>query len=361
MPTQHVYRRLAQRLDAIPNGFPATESGVELRLLAKMFTPQEAALAAAMRLSRESADDIAARAGVDPDQAYRTLKDMVRKGLIRFRRSAGRLTFALMPFVVGIYEEQLPRMDAELARLFEQYFQETQGGGVTRDAPPVHRVIPVEESISLDLEIFPYERASELVEAARSWGVRDCICRVQQRLIGKGCDHPVENCLVLAPIEGAFDHSDVDRAIAKEEALDILRQAEETGLVHSTGNYRDRHHYICNCCTCCCGVLRGVAEFDIPTAIAHSDFRALVDAEICVACGDCVERCQFGALSVSDETCRVDPTRCVGCGLCATVCPTGALELERRPAGEVPTPPANIKEWMTLRAQARGVSTSDIL
>jgi electron transport complex protein RnfB len=359
--TEEVYRKLAQRLNDIPNGFPATESGVELRLLAKIFTPEQAALAAVMRLTREPAADIATRAGVDPKAANRTLKDMVRKGLIRFRKGDSKLTFGLMPFVVGLYEEQLPRMDAEMATLFEQYVQETRGGGITSYAPAVHRVIPVEEVIPFDLEIFPYERASELVEAARSWGVRDCICRVQQRLIGKACDHPVENCLVMAPVEGAFDHSEIDRAITKEEALRILHEAEEAGLVHSTGNYRDQHHYICNCCTCCCGVLRGVAEFSIPTAIARSNFRATVDGEACVGCGDCIERCQFGALSVPEDVCEVDYARCVGCGLCATVCPTDALTLERRPEGEVPLPPANIKEWMAQRAEERGISILDVL
>jgi electron transport complex protein RnfB len=361
MSSEDVYRKLAQRLDAIPNGFPATESGVELRLLARIFTPEEAALAAVMRLTREPAADIAARAGVDFRIASRMLKGMVRKGLIRVKKSEGHLIFGLMPFVVGIYEEQLPRLDAELATLFEEYLQETRGGSIVRDTPAIHRVIPVEEAIPFDLEIFPYERASELLEEAKAWGVRNCICRVQQRLVGKGCDHPVENCLMFAPVEGVFDHSEVTRAITKEEALRLLREAEEAGLVHSTGNYRDQHYYICNCCTCCCGILRGVAEFDIPTALARSDFRAVVDAEVCIGCGDCVERCQFGALAVPDEVCEVDYARCVGCGLCATICPTDALSLERRPEGEVPPPPADNKEWMVQRAEKRGISMADVL
>jgi len=359
--SEDIYRKLAQRLDAIPNGFPATESGVELQLLAKIFAPQEAALASVMRMTREPAADIAARAGVDPDATYRTLKRMARKGLIRFKKGEGQLVFGLMPFVVGIYEEQLPRMDAELAALFEQYYQETQGGVITRNMPAIHRVIPVEEAIPFDLEIFPYERATELLEGARSWGVRDCICRVQQRLVGKGCDHPVENCLMFAPVESAFDHSETDRAITKEEALRILHEAEEAGLVHCPGNYRDGVHYICNCCTCCCGILRSVAEFGIPTAIARSDFHAVVETDLCAGCSDCVERCQFGALSVPDDGCIVNYVRCVGCGLCVTVCPTGALHLERRPEGEVTPPPANNKEWAAQRAEDRGISISDVL
>jgi electron transport complex protein RnfB len=359
--TEEIYRKLAQRLDAIPNGFPATESGVELRLLAKIFTLEEAALASVMRLTREPAADIAARAGVDADTAYRSLKEMARKGQIRIKKGKGQLLFGLMPFAVGFYEEQLPHMDAELATLFEQYLQETQGGSIVRQAPAVHRVIPVGEAIPFDLEIFPYERATELLENAKSWGVRDCICRVQQKLVGKGCDRPIENCLVFAPVEGAFDHSEVDRAITKDEALRILRQAEETGLVHTTGNYRDGHNYICNCCTCCCGILRSVAEFGVPTTAVRSDFHTVVDAEMCSGCGDCLERCQFEALSMPDDICVVDYSRCVGCGLCATVCPTEALYLERRPEGEVPPPPADIKEWMVQRAHERGISILEVL
>jgi len=173
--------------------------------------------------------------------------------------------------------------------------------------------------------------------------------------------HPVENCLTFAPVEGAFDHSETSRAITKEEALRILHEAEEAGLVHTVGNHRDRHFYICNCCTCSCGILRSVAEFGIPTAIAHSDFRAVVDADTCVGCGDCVERCMFGALSVPDDVCQVDYVRCVGCGVCASACPTDALSLERRPDDQIPPVPADLKDWMAQRAQERGIPISDIL
>jgi electron transport complex protein RnfB len=353
--TEDVYRKLARRLDEIPNGFPSTQSGVELRLLAKIFTVEEAALAAEMRLSSEPAEAIAARAGVDPGTAYETLKTMARKGEIRAKRKGGALAFGLLPFVVGIYEEQLPRLDEELARLFEAYFQEAMGF-VASQSPPVHRVIPVEEAIPAGIEIMPYESASDLLDNAKSWGVLDCICRKQQKLIGKGCDRPINNCLAFAPIEGVFDHSDTVRAITKDEAFRVLREAEEAGLVHSPGNYRDGNHYICNCCTCCCGVLRNVAEFNIPTAIAKSSFVATVDEEACTGCGDCLERCQFDALAVPDAVCLIDPGRCVGCGLCTTVCPTEALHLMPRPEGEILPPPADLRDWTSQRARSRGMT-----
>ncbi len=358
---EEIYRRLAQRLDTIPNGFSATESGVELRLLAKIFTPEEATLAGVMRLRSEPAADIAARAGVAPDAAQHTLEEMARRGLIRARKKDGEFAFGLIPFVFGIYEYQLPRMDVELATLFEEYYQETRGGAITGETPAIHRVVPVEEAVPFDLEIFPYERATELIEGAKSWGVRDCICRVQQKLVGKGCDHPVENCIGFAPVAGYFDHSEADRAITKQEALHILREAEEAGLVHSTGNYRDGRFYICNCCACSCGIVRGVTEFGIPTAVAHSDFHAVVDVEECIGCEDCVAHCQFGALSVPEDVCEVDYARCVGCGLCAAACPAAALHLERRPEGETPPLPSSEREWTAWRAQERGISMGDIL
>jgi ferredoxin len=355
--TEDVYRRLAHTLDAIPNGYPATESGIELRVLAKIFTPEEAALASVMRLSREPAGTIGARARLDPKEARRMLKEMVRKGQIRFGRKDGKLVFGLMPFVVGFYEEQLPRMDRELAELMEAYFQEAMGF-LGKHPPSVHRVIPVEEAVPATVEIYPYERATELLEGAKAWGVRDCICRVQQKLIDKGCDRPVENCLVFAPMEGVFENSSTTRPITKGEALHILHEAEEAGLVHSPGNYQDGNHYICNCCTCCCGVLRGVAEFSIPTAVASSAFVAVVDDGACAGCEDCLERCQFGALDIPDGTCMVDAGRCVGCGLCVTVCPSEALHLERRPEGHIPPPPANFRDWMAQRTEARGLAGS---
>ncbi|MFQ5577481.1 MAG: 4Fe-4S binding protein [Anaerolineae bacterium] len=359
--SQTVYRQLAQRLDAIPNGFSPTESGVELRLLEKIFTEPEAELASVMRLSMEPAADIAARANRNPDETLQTLKGMARKGQIRAKKRGDDWRFGLMPFVVGIYEEQLPRMDEELASLFEQYYQEARGGGIIGQTPSVHRVIPIEEAVPFDLEIFPYEHATNLLESAKSWGVRNCICRVQRKLSGHGCDHPTENCLVFAPVEHAFDGSEINRPISKAEALRILDEAKEAGLVHSTGNYRDHLNYICNCCTCSCGIMRGVSEFGIATAVARSNFWAVVDEDICSGCEDCVERCQFDAISVPDGVAVVDYTRCVGCGQCATVCATESLHLERRLEGDVPQPPQNIKNWMLERAEERNISIFDVL
>jgi electron transport complex protein RnfB len=278
---------------------------------------------------------------------------MAAKGLITIRRGEAEFTFALKPFVVGFYENQLPRMDAEMAALFEEYFNETKGS-LLRDAPAHHRVIPVEQAIPFQIAIEPYDRASVLLGKALSWGVRDCICRVQQKLVGKGCDRPVNSCLLFAPVKNAFDRSKTDRVITKEEALKILRTTEEAGLVHTVGNYRDGIDYICNCCTCCCGILRGIAQYGIASAVAHSDFFLVVEADACTGCNNCIGRCQFNALSASDGAVAVDYHHCMGCGVCVVACSTDALHLQRRPEAEISVMPDGPVEWGVQRQASRG-------
>jgi Na+-translocating ferredoxin:NAD+ oxidoreductase subunit B len=351
MMQNNIYQRLAQKLDELPNRFPRTESGIECRMLAKVFTPEEATLSCAMNLEPEPAAAIANRARIDHKETRDTLKKMVAKGLIDLRKGEGEFTYALRPFVVGFYEGQLPRMDKEMAELFEQYYKETKGG-VLRPSPALHRVIPVGRAIPLKINIDPYEQATAFLENAQSWGVRECICRKQQHLLGKGCHHALETCLVFAPMKNAFDRSKVDRAITKEEALQILRETEEAGLVHSSGNYRDGIEYICNCCTCCCGIMRGIAEYGILNAVAHSDFQIALEEEKCSLCNACIDRCQFKALSIPDTMLAVDLQHCVGCGLCVLVCPTDALHLEHRRPDQILIPPSDILEWRLQRSLA---------
>jgi electron transport complex protein RnfB len=357
----HVYKKLAQRLDAIPHGFPETASGVELRLLAKIFSPEEARLASVMRLTHEPPAPIAGRAGVDVEQASQLLCGMARRGLVKSSKHDDERRYGLNAFIVGVYEEQMPRLDAQTAALFEDYLEETGGAGMIAQEPAFHRVIPVGETIPFGIEVFPYEHAVQIIENAKSWGLRRCVCRVQRGLVGKACENVVENCILFAPVEGAFDGSEVTRPVGKEEALKVLRAAEEDGLVHTTENHAGRPSYLCNCCPCCCAILRGLTEFGNPASVARSDFRAVVDDEACTGCGTCGERCHFGAPEVPEEVCVVDAVRCLGCGLCIGSCPSDALRLERRPDTERTPIPADQEEWLAERARKRGLDLADIV
>jgi electron transport complex protein RnfB len=352
------YRLLAERLDALPNGFPPTPDGAELRLLAKIFTPEEAALAASLRLTLETPAEIAVRTGRDPATLPAQLKGMARRGLIKAGRAAGGLGYGLLPFVVGIYEMQGDSIDAELARLFEDYYRQAFGT-VLAIQPQVHRVIPVQQTVRFDMEVRPYESAAEIVAACQSWGVVDCICRKQKALIGEPCGHPIDNCMTLSMRAGAFDGNATVRALTQEEALATLRRAAEAGLVHSVSNSQEGIWYICNCCTCSCGILRGLADLGMANVIARSAFVSQVDEALCAGCGLCVERCQFDAL-VLDAVAEVDRARCVGCGVCVTACPEDALVLVRRPDEEVLSTPATGDDWLAARAAARGLDLSNV-
>lgn len=332
--------------------FQKTKSGVELKLLAKLFTPEEAKLASTLNLEHQSLKTIAGKNDAGEPEVKSLLIGMVKKGLIELKREEGKgFTFFLIPFVVGFYERQNAKIDKEFAELFEVYYKEGFHKTMIVD-PSVHRIIPVEKTIPVNIDVMPYEKASTYLDNARSWGVLNCICRVQKKLIAKGCDHPVENCLVFTERPGAFDRIDDIRSISKEEALDILAEADREGLVHSTSNTQEEVNYICNCCTCSCGVLRGIAEYGSVNSVARSDFYAVVDKGLCNACEICIDRCQFNALQMIDDICVVDTSFCYGCGLCVTSCSTGALSLEQKDSEELTPPAYSEKEWREKRERA---------
>lgn len=347
---ENPYWRLARSLDALPNRFPPAANGSDLRLLAKLFTPEEADLAACLQPLLETPAQIADRTGRERDVVSRLLKDLSRKGLILMGKTdTGRLGFGLMPFVVGFYEEQSSSMDAELARLFDEYFHSSFGDAL-KIQPQVHRVIPVKESIQTNMEVHPYESISVLLRDAQSWGVVDCICRKQKALVGEPCGHPLDVCMVLSQTPDAFQRASSVRPLTIEEAAATLQRAAEAGLVHCVSNRQKDIWYICNCCTCSCGVLRGMAELGIANVVAQSSFINRVDETLCAGCGECVDRCQFNALSV-EGTARVLEIRCTGCGVCVLSCPTGALSLS--PRAEKVIPPLSEQEWGQARLQAR--------
>ncbi len=357
--TTDPFKRLAERLDALPNGFPPTANGVELRLLAKLYSPEQAALAAQLRMTPEMPAQIAERIGGDAAKLSQTLKTMARRGLIGVEVGDQGLRYSVIPFVFGIYEMQMSTMDAEFARLFEDYYRQAFDRAMALQ-PPLHRVIPT-VSLSTDVEVSPYESAAAIVSRGKSWGVQACICRKQKALIGEACGHPVDVCLAIGHAPGVFDKLPMFRALTREQALATLRAAAEAGLVHTVSNRQQGISYICNCCTCSCGLLRGMAEFGIANVVARSAFVNQVNADLCIGCELCIDRCQFDALAMDGKLARVDAERCIGCGVCALACDQVALALVHRPAQDVPPPPLNEADWRVQRAAARHISLDEVM
>ncbi len=343
-----IFEQLAQALDRLPNGFPRTASGVEIRILKKIFTPDEAALALCLTGSLESVEVIAQRAQLPVAEASKRLFKLVRRGMAWMDKRESKAVFRLAPFVVGIYEEQLENLDHELAHLVDEYFAEGGAEGIMRPQPAMQRVIPARGAVKTEW-VLPYDDVRSILLSAKTFNVRDCICRTQQGLLGHPCDFPMRVCLNFSPYERAPRPGDISR----DEALALLDQSEAVGLVHSVSNVIEGVGYVCNCCGCCCGVLRGITEWGIEDSVAHANYFAVIEPEFCANCGSCRERCQVHAISEQDGASVVDLARCIGCGLCVTGCPNGVARLERK--AEVVPPPQTFADWEHERLLHRGL------
>jgi len=345
------YRALALRLDTFPQRFPATASGVEIELLAYLFTPEEAGLAAQLPLAYESIKAVAEAVELPLSEVRDLAMSMAKKGLIYLRKADGEVQIRLMPFVIGFYENQTSRMDKTLARLCEAYFREANYGLLSLE-PQFHRVIPVNESVKSHIEILPEDNVIQIIANKKAWAVTDCICRKQKSLIGEGCEHPIRMCFVMSDIPGAFEGQTGMDALTLEEAISVLDEAAAAGLVHTIANHKEGIDYVCNCCTCSCGMLHAIAEAGIANVVARSAYVAKVDDSLCTTCGICADRCQFGAIIV-DEIAEINPDRCVGCGICTNACPEVAISISVRPAEEILPVPYSFDDWLAQRAEAR--------
>ena len=350
-----VYRRLAKRLDGLPQGFPATTSGIEIKILKKIFAPDDAEMALKLKPIPETAARIARRLKKPEDDLRTELDGMASRGQIGSFKVKGQRKYALMPFVVGLFEFQLGTMDRELADLCEEYAPHlamTLGGS----KPALARVVPVHQPIDPRTTVLAFEDTKTMIEGARSFRVMDCICRTEKALQGKPCSHTLETCLAFSREEEAYDQFPLPgRSISKDEALAVLAAAEEEGLVHCTYNFQRDQMFVCNCCECCCGFLRLLTEYHTPYGLVRSNWVAVIDEEACAACGVCAdERCPVDAIEETDDDWyRVVDERCIGCGVCVVTCSTEAMHLEPRPEAERTTPPRTIVDWSVRRAASR--------
>ncbi len=353
---EDVYEKLAQKLDSHPSGFPRTKNGIELKLLKKLFTEEEAALANDLQWTPETVAQIVERTGRDPKKTAEMLQNMIRKGQVHGFPMGEDFAFLGLPFIVGIYFFAVPFLDEEFAKLFEEYYK-SWAKGTLHNKPTYHRVVSIDKSIPLEFEVFPHERVSTILKDAKSFGLYPCMCKLQKQQIDNSCNHPTNTCLVYSQGEHAFDNIPSIECLTKEEAYKALKDFEDAGLVHTMGNFREPNpgmDFLCSCCSCGCTFLRGVAELGIENSVAKSNFYAEVDKETCTGCKTCIDRCQFKAISFENDKSQVDKSRCAGCGLCVTTCPTNAINLAKKSKDEAEHTPRDIQEWVGERAKNRG-------
>jgi ferredoxin len=264
-----------------------------------------------------------------------------------------------LQYVIGIWEFHVNDLDTGLIKDMNEYLPTLFDKNWKKG--PQLRTIPVGRSITPELEVLPYEQAQALVRAQKKFLVAPCICRREHKMVGKGCDKPIETCLVFGGGADYYERNGLGRIIDKEEALEILEKADEAGLVLQPSNAR-RIVNICCCCGCCCQVLKNLKRYPKPAALVSTPFVAAVDTDTCEACGTCVERCQMEALRLEDDCVVLDSDRCIGCGLCVSTCPTDSLSLQRKPEAEQAEIPKNMTESYIKLARERGkLGTVDIV
>ena len=343
-----VYENLAQHLDKLPGGFPPSDSGVELRLLKRLFTPDEAKLAVHLTLDREDVKAIAERAELDVIRAGRMLKEMAHKGLIfSIEPESGPALYQAVPWMFGIYEFQVNSLNQDFVQDFNEYIR-TRGKVSRPQRIPQLRTIPLRRSIEPHMETLPYERAEELIKAQRRFAVAPCICRREKQIMGNGCDAPQETCLMFGVWADYYVRNGLGRYINQAEVMEILTEADKANLVLQPSNSKDIA-LMCCCCGCCCAVLTRIKHHPMPSTLVASSFIARHEPETCDSCEVCIGRCQMEALTLEDDRVVLNSDRCIGCGLCVSTCPTGSLTLVRKPGSERIKIPATLDAtWREL-------------
>lgn len=335
----NIYEKLREHLNSLPTGYPKTQSGVELRILKKLFTEEDAEMACQLKPLPESAQQIAQRLGRDPEKVADFLYQMSRKGLILRVKIDGVYHYMAIMFIVGILEFQVNNLDREFCELFDAYGQEAMFKELIRPQTPQLRVVPVQESLDTQMEIQPYDELRKIIEAQKNIALADCICRKKSGLLGHPCSKPLESCFVFGTMAEYYIENGLARKITQEEAFEVLRKNEMAGLVPSPANAQ-KTGGMCNCCACCCGILKAIKLHPYPGSLVKSNYYVRVDENLCAGCEACLERCQMEAIFMDDDRAIIDLKRCIGCGLCVTTCPTKALSLHLKKPKELYVPPA---------------------
>jgi len=349
-----IYQRLAAHLDDLPAGFPATKSGVELRILRRLFTEDEAAMAVLLSVLPEGPESVAVRAGLPVAETARRLEAMSRKGLIyRLLREDGSFRYSANQYVIGIWEYQVNRLDPEIVRDMDEYIETLMIDGSWKETPQL-RTIPIMESLPVRHEVLAHERAAEMLNDHDRFLIAPCICRRERKMAGQGCGKLEDACLIMGGGVEYYEQNGMGRRIDREEALALLKRADEEGLVLQPSNAK-RIANICMCCGCCCGVLRTIKKHPHPAEFVSSPFRAALDEAACEDCGICLTRCPMDALTRNAEgKLRLDPGRCIGCGLCVSTCSGKSLVLVRKPEAEQRDVPATFRRTYVDMARRRG-------
>ena len=355
MEEQNVYQRLADHLNNLGMGYPVRDTLLEI--LRENLSPSEAEIALALPtgvipLSTISVDNIESRVAMPRQELEAVLERLTQKGaLYAGTTPAGEKGYALLQVGFGFPQtffwkgEDTPHAQ-KMALLLGKYFNRQVTSEAYGSQSKPYRYIPVGKAIKPDLQaVFPVQLMEQVIANTRRIAVAHCPCRVSYRLVGRGCEHPTEVCMKFDELADFVINQGLARELTKEEALDVIRVAEEAGLVHFVDNAEGEIKHNCNCCGCACWNVGNIRRRKIPRdSIMATYFMRETDSEECSGCGECATICPVEAVRMSDGVPVIDCDWCIGCGVCATVCPTNAVVLNLREDKIGVTPAATFRE-----------------
>lgn len=353
--TEDPYRRLQQRLDRYSMGFPPTDSGIEIKILKYLFDEKDAGLFLALSPMLETPQAVADKIKQPLEKTAEHLDEMAEKGLLFRVKKEHMVKYGAIPFVHGLFEFQVKTLKPELAGMVGIYFKEAFDTAMQKSAAHFLRVVPVNKSVDNTHKVANYEDAVAILKGNKQIVVADCICRKSAAVVGHGCSKPLETCFMFGSMGQYYLDKDMGRKVSTDEAIEILLNCREAGLVTQPATAQNPAG-MCNCCGDCCGVLGAIKKHPAPADIVFSNHVAIVDGDVCTACERCLERCQMDALALDDHgVMAVLPHRCIGCGLCVTTCPVEALSLVDKPDEALRIPPVTMVDQMMGMAKSRGV------
>jgi len=347
--TQDVYRQMCEKLAKRGGRYLGMDIPEFYALVQALFTPEEAAVYNAIPRGFNPASNIAAEAGKSEEEISSILEAMADKGLCTASTKGGDSFYSAPPFVPGIFEYQFMRgtstdKDKRLAKLIHAYKAAVDAAqGPPKVTFPFERVITVDRKIDAGNKIHTYDQVAHYIDKYDPLAVSTCFCRHEAKLIDENdnCGKPNDVCMQFGIGAQFVIDRKMGRKITKEEALSILNQSEEAGLVHASLN-RQEIDFICNCCSCHCMILQTALAQPRPGFSLTSGFQPVWNNKLCTACETCIDRCPAEALSLGEEEIpEVNLERCIGCGVCATGCPEEAIALVERPG--IPVPPVDHK------------------
>jgi len=338
------YIKLQKHLDNQAVGFPATKTGVEIRILKHIFTPEEAKIASFLSYKVEPLKMIYSRVEhlvESPEELEKIFDRIQKKGGIEFKIKNGKKHYCNAPLVVGMYEFQTDRLTPEFIKDFNDYTSDKNFGieFLSTELPQM-RTIPVAKSIHPQYNVSTFDEVTTLLQQAEEpFVIIECICRKKKSIEGESCKvtDRKETCLAIGGMAQMTLANDVGRKITRDEAMSIIEQNQKEGLVLQPSNTK-KAEFICSCCGCCCGMLDMHKNLPKPLDFWATNFHAVVDKNTCEGCGNCEESCQVGAVSVSEKEqyAVVNLDRCLGCGVCVSNCPTESISLLKKPAEVIP-------------------------